>query len=56
MKNRQNSEIGYINIETGNGIKTKGHELYYSEICSDNETDRGTALNITHGLKTFFQS
>ena len=38
MKNRLNiGRFGYINIETGNGIHTKGHEFHYSEISVDNE-------------------
>jgi cobyrinic acid a,c-diamide synthase len=38
MRNRLNiGRFGYINIETGNGIHTKGHEFHYSEISVDNE-------------------
>ena len=38
MKNRLNiGRFGYINIETENGIHTKGHEFHYSEISVDNE-------------------
>lgn len=42
MRNRLNiGRFGYINIETGNGIKTKGHEFHYSEISEDNEKSKG---------------
>jgi len=38
MRKRLNiGRFGYINIETGNGIHTKGHEFHYSEISADNE-------------------
>ena len=29
--------FGYINIETANGIKLRGHEFHYSEILENNE-------------------
>lgn len=31
--------FGYINIETENGIKLKGHEFHYSEIVKNNENN-----------------
>ena len=38
MKERLNmGRFGYIHIETGNGIKTRGHEFHYSEIFHNNE-------------------
>jgi len=41
MRNRLNiGRFGYINIETGEGIKTKGHEFHYSEISTDNENKK----------------
>lgn len=41
MRNRLNiGRFGYINIETENGIQTKGHEFHYSEISLDNEKEK----------------
>lgn len=41
MRNRLNiGRFGYINIETENGIYTKGHEFHYSEVSEDNEKDK----------------
>ncbi len=41
MRNKLNiGRFGYINIETGEGIKTKGHEFHYSEISTDNENKK----------------
>ena len=38
MRKRLNiGRFGYINIETANGIKLRGHEFHYSEILENNE-------------------
>ena len=52
MRNRLNiGRFGYINIETENGIYTKGHEFHYSEISADNEKDKFYKIEKNNGRK-----
>jgi cobyrinic acid a,c-diamide synthase len=52
MRNRLNiGRFGYINIETGNGIYTKGHEFHYSEVSKDNEKDKFYKIEKNDGRK-----
>jgi len=50
MRNRLNiGRFGYINIETENGIYTKGHEFHYSEVSADNEKDKFYKIEKNNG-------
>ena len=52
MRNRLNiGRFGYINIETGNGIYTKGPEFHYSEVSKDNEKDKFYKIEKNDGRK-----
>ena len=52
MRNRLNiGRFGYINIETENGIYTKGHEFHYSEISKDNKKEKFYKIEKNNGRK-----